>query len=113
MPGRIHRHVAERARRASAGDGLRTARRHRPHLRARRVDARHIAGFLVVLVVVGEHVEVFFLVILVDAASRGCAPRTSRYSRSSMRTRLRSGSKPNPMSRARNNGTVGSRNSVS
>src|SRR3954464_9748414 len=43
VAGRVHREVAELAQRATAGAGLRAARRHGPDLRPRREDARHVA----------------------------------------------------------------------
>src|ERR1700712_828093 len=51
VPGRIHRLLAERARRGTAGDGLGAPRRQGPHLGAGGVDAGDVA--VVVAVVVG------------------------------------------------------------
>ena len=93
-PDGIHRLLAQRARRATAGDGLGAAGRHGPHLRAGRVDARDVA----------------LVVFVVDVGRRPRLRRPRRTrSRSSMSTSSRSGSKPSPISRARNSGTVGSR----
>ena len=102
VPGGVHRHVAQRARRATAGDGLGAARRHRPHLGAGRVDARDVA---VLVVVVGARPSAtasssLVVVVVVVVGER---------SRSSSSTSSRSGSNPSPISRARNSGTVGSR----
>ncbi len=93
MPGRVHRLLAQRARRSAAGDGLGPPGGHGPHLRTGGVDARDVA------VVVGVRRSV-------SSAS------SSARSRSSMSTSSRSGSKPRPISRARKSGTVGSRSTL-
>ena len=64
MSGGIHGHVAQRAERAPAGDGLRAARGHGAHLRPRRVQAGHVA--LVVVFVDVVIVVVFFAERLAD-----------------------------------------------
>ncbi len=78
-----------------------------PHLRARGVDARHVAGFVV------GHVEAVGVTagserVGSPTPSPSSSPSSAARSRSSSSTSSRSGSKPRPISRARNSGTVGS-----
>jgi hypothetical protein len=89
VSGGVHRHVAQRAQRATAGDRLGAPGRHRPHLGAGGVEAGDIPLVVLVVAVVARRL-----------ADRGVL------------LFLVSGSKPSPMSRARKSGTVGSRRSA-